>query len=60
MNLSDLKNTEYLGDGVYIGSDGHALWIVTHDGIKTTNAICLEMEILAEFHKYLKKWMENR
>lgn len=42
IKLDELQQTEYLGDGVYAGHDSYQIWIVTHNGIETQDAIALE------------------
>lgn len=56
IDLSELTQIEYIGDGAYVGFDNlGTLWIITSDGIKTTNAICLEDVVLTVFINYLAK-----
>ena len=50
---------EYLGDGAYATFDGYALWITTSDGLRITNKICLEPEVLRDLVKYIKKVAET-
>lgn len=45
----------YLGDGAYAHHDGYAIWITTSDGVRSTNEICLEPEVLREFLAYVKR-----
>ena len=54
MTLADLTNIQYLGDGVYVGFNFGALWLITSDGIKITNEICLEPEVIQAFKSYLE------
>lgn len=61
MTLEELKQKEYLGDGAYIGHDGYQVWIVAHDGERTTNAVCIEPgNAEEEVIKYLKHIQERR
>ncbi len=47
---------EYLGDGVYAESIyGDTLLLTTEDGIRTTNRIVLEPEVLAALEDYLRR-----
>ena len=54
MERGDKK--EYLGDAVYARIDDYgAVWLTTEDGIKSTNVICLEVEVLTALKDYLKR-----
>ena len=46
---------EYIGDGAYANFDGYSLWIRTHNGIRTTNQVCLEPEVLKNLLQYIKQ-----
>ena len=46
------ESKEYLGDGVYVEYDGHHLVLSTHDGISTTNTVCLDGCVLKAFDRY--------
>ncbi len=35
----------YLGDGVYLSYDGHAISLTTENGFRTTNRVVLEPEV---------------
>ena len=37
----------YLGDGLYVSSDGWQIRIFAHDGISATNEVFLEPQVLA-------------
>lgn len=43
----------YLGDGVYIELQPHALKLTTENGIRTTNTIYLEDEVILALLKHL-------
>lgn len=43
----------YLGDGVYVQTDGWMLILTTEDGIKTTNAIYLDPSVYQALLKYV-------
>lgn len=45
----------YLGDGVYIAPTPHSLILTTSDGLKVTNEIHLEPEVIANLVKYLNE-----
>lgn len=54
MTLEELTNQEYIGDGVYIGQDNLGItWIITSNGMQTTNAICMELAVLLGLVNYL-------
>ena len=44
----------YLGDAVYVHFDGCSIILITSDGIKTTNTIVLEPQILARLIEYVR------
>ncbi len=47
---------EYLGDGVYAEFNGGGfIALTTEDGIRVTNRIVLEAEVLSAFSAYLKR-----
>ena len=48
--------TEYIGDGVYVASDGFGFWLTAEDGIAATDAIYIEPLIW----KALKKFVEEK
>jgi hypothetical protein len=49
----------YIGDGVYVESDGFGLIVTTSDGIKDTNTIYLEPEVWYALTKYVAQ-LSNR
>jgi hypothetical protein len=62
----DIRQCEYLDDGVYAGYDGYSIWIWTSDGIHQRNHICLAPEMVAALASYanqlwplLKPWVEG-
>ena len=49
-----MKPKQYLGDSVYAEmNDAHQLVLTTEDGIRTTNRICLEPEVLSALFDYI-------
>jgi hypothetical protein len=48
---------EYLGDGVYveINAESNALTLFTANGIRETNRVVLEPEVLAKFEAFLER-----
>jgi hypothetical protein len=49
---------EYIGDAVYVDWDGHALLLTTEDGIRATNVIYLEPEVLDALGDYIRRMRE--
>ena len=43
----------YLGDGVYIDYDGHALVLTAENGIEATDRIFLEPEVWSRLEAYV-------
>jgi hypothetical protein len=50
--MSDKK--VYLGDAVYARHDGYSLILTTEDGIRATNEIYLEPQVVHELLAYLQ------
>lgn len=51
-----MNRKEYMGDAVYADIDSHgALVLTTENGIRTTNTIVLESDVLAGLEAYLKR-----
>jgi hypothetical protein len=50
-----MKPKQYLGDGVYVEVRDGQLVITTEDGIRATNTIIFEPEVLAAFLEYVKE-----
>lgn len=48
-------NKDYLGDGVYIETDGYGLILTTEDGISIQNTIYLEPEVLSAINRYVER-----
>lgn len=48
-------NKKYLGDGVYVSIDRGMVRLSTEDGIRTTNVIYLEEEVLNAFFTWWVK-----
>lgn len=53
--MSTHKKSAYIGDGVYADFDGYDLILRTNDGLRDTNTVVLEPEVLAN----LTKWLEH-
>lgn len=43
----------YIGDGVYVDFDGHALVLTTENGVRTTNKIVLEPDVWSALRDYV-------
>lgn len=50
----------YLGDGVYGSSDGYTIRLYTNNGVRITNVIYLEPEVMAIMIGWLKRLKEQR
>lgn len=44
----------YLGDGVYVESDGFHIILTTEDGISTTNRIYLDNHVTKQLLKFIE------
>lgn len=49
----------YLGDGAYADFDGYGVVLTTEDGIRATNRIVLEPEVLDTFEHWLTRLRER-
>ena len=48
-----MANHEYIGDAVYVFFDGFQIVLYTHDGMRETNRICLNPEVLQSLDRYV-------
>lgn len=48
VDTSELREKDYLGDGVYVGHDGYQLWVWTQDG----DSIALEPPVIDALNAY--------
>lgn len=55
LELTQLDNALYIGDGVYVGSDGLHVWLCTSNGLAVTNEVALDPHVLASFRKWLER-----
>lgn len=55
----ELELRQYLGDGVYVGSDGFQLWLYTSDGMTVQNRIALEPNVLKNLIEYVDRNCER-
>jgi len=49
------SSKRYLGDGVYADRDERGIVLTTEDGVRATNTIVLEPEVIAALEEYLKE-----
>lgn len=64
MDLKDLEDPKYLGDGLYAGHDGYQIWLIAHNGMSSLDAVALEREVAESFLNYAIKiygqpWLEK-
>lgn len=52
------KFKTYIGDGAYVDFDGYAVILTTEDGIRATNTVVMEPEVLVEFERWVKRLRE--
>lgn len=50
-----IGDKKYLGDGAYVEFDGLSVVLYTSDGMRKTNEVVLEPEVLATFESYLAR-----
>jgi hypothetical protein len=48
-------NRRYLGDGVYVRQEPGRIVLTAEDGVRETNIIYLEPEVVAAFLAYIKE-----
>ena len=49
------KNVSYLGDSVYVSTDGFAIIITTENGMGATNEIYIEPDVLRKLIEYCER-----
>lgn len=49
----------YLGDAVYAEFDGYHVILTTEDGIRSTNTILLEPEVVDGLMRFIKRLQEK-
>ena len=59
ITFESLQDTSYLGDGAYVGHDGFQIWLVTHDGYSTTNAVAVDFVAADDLVNYIKHLKEK-
>lgn len=50
----------YLGDGAYVEFDGWGWKITTEDGVRATNTIYFEPEVLKAFDEFVDKTLRRK
>jgi len=51
----NMERKKYLGDAVYFEYDGYHVVLTTENGIRATNKICLEPEVIQNLFKAIEK-----
>lgn len=59
MTKEELKDVNYIGDGVYAGHDGYHWWLFTSNGVEESNFIALESDVVEAFNNYMKRIKEK-
>ena len=54
-NMTEAKNKSYLGDSVYISDEGFQFRLTTEDGVRISNEIFLDDQVLLSFIKYIER-----
>lgn len=55
-----MSEKQYLGDGVYVRRDGRMVCLTTENGIRTTNEIFLETEVLESLMEFFERELKVR
>ena len=50
-----MRGKRYIGDAVYVDSDGYYIILTTEDGISATNRICLEPSTWRQLVAYVRE-----
>lgn len=50
---------QYLGDGLYVHFDGYQIVLSASDGIKDTNVVYLDSNVLKAFLDYIERLKES-
>lgn len=50
----------YIGDAVYAVFDGGGITLTTEDGIRVTNSIYLEMEVILALQEYIERCQNEK
>lgn len=53
---SDLNDVEHLGDGCYVGHDGHQVWVFASDGERVLSRVAMEPGVLQNFDRWRQKY----
>ncbi len=54
----DLKDSVYLGDGLYVKYDGFTFWLMTSNGMCILNSVALEPNVLEEFFRFVGRTLK--
>jgi hypothetical protein len=46
-------DSKYLGDGVYVSNDGFHVILSTSNGLKQTNVILLDPQVISQLKRYI-------
>lgn len=46
---------DYLGDGVYVDYDGYHIVLTTEDGVRQTNKIALDGQVMSALDRYRER-----
>ena len=49
-----MDNKEYIGDGVYVSTDGYMIELTTENGVEVDNTIVLEPSVFSALIAYAK------
>lgn len=55
-----LKDPEYIGDGVYVGHDGFAIWLYANDHQNPTDRVALEPDVYEALVAYVERLKSRR
>lgn len=53
--MNNLKDVDYLGDGVYVGHDDYQLWLLANSHEKPTDMIALEPSVYEALRRYAQR-----
>jgi hypothetical protein len=59
LNPEGLDHRAYLGDGLYVGTDGFHVVLYASDGIRVLNVVYLENDVLKSFEHWVKRLREG-
>jgi hypothetical protein len=53
--MGEQQSKAYLGDGVYVWTDGHHIILETSNGVRVTNEVYLDTNVVSELIKFMEK-----